>query len=81
MPKSIQNVRSCEHNYDYSGVLSNLHDSNFRLVDFDADVSSITREYKELAVECQNNIVLADFQRRWEAGRKNLQLRLNRGTV
>lgn len=51
------------------------------MADFDAEVNSISREYKELPVECQNDVVLADFQRRWENGGKKLELRLNRGTV
>ena len=51
------------------------------MADFDAEVSSISREYKELAAECQNDVMLADFQRRWKNGGKKLELRLNRGVV
>ena len=49
--------------------------------DFDSDVSSLTREYQKLPEECQNDIILADFLKRWEDGRKKLELKLNRGRI
>lgn len=51
------------------------------LADFDSEVASITGQYKALPTECQDTVILADFQRRWHEGRKKLELRLNRGRI
>ena len=52
-----------------------------RLEDFDSHVDVLTQQYKQLPAVCQNAAILADFQRRWEVGRNNLELRLNRGRI
>ena len=49
--------------------------------DFNADTASLLRQYKELPEDCQDNEILADFQRRWESSGRNLELRLNRGKI
>lgn len=54
---------------------------SLRLADFDSEVTFITGQYQALPTECQDTIILADFQRRWHEGRKKLELRLNRGRI
>lgn len=52
-----------------------------RLEDFDGDVAALTQQYRGLPVECQNEAMLGDFQRRWQSSRSNLELRLNRRRI